>query len=69
MNALSWAPSSDMGSLICEPTNAEKNDRKKRIVTAGNGNNVNIYEEGNFKLKPIGHLIVNCLSLINVGNT
>jgi len=38
-----------MGSLICEPTNAEKNHEKKRIVTAGNGNNVNIYEEGKNK--------------------
>ena len=39
-----------MGSLICEPTTAEKNERKKRIVTAGNGNTVNIYEEGEPKL-------------------
>ena len=46
VNSLSWAPSSDMGSLICEPSAAEKNERKKRLVAAGNGNDVHIYEEG-----------------------
>lgn len=35
-----------MGSLICEPSAAEKNERKKRLVAAGNGNDVHIYEEG-----------------------
>jgi len=45
VNSLSWAPSSDMGSLICEPSAAEKNERKKRLVAAGNGNDVHIYEE------------------------
>jgi len=45
VNALSWAPSPNMGSLICEPSNAEKNERKKRIVVAGNNQAIKIYEE------------------------
>jgi protein transport protein SEC13 len=45
VNAVSWAPPNNMGNIICEPSNAEKSVQRKRLVTAGSENELNIWAE------------------------